>query len=376
MSKNNKHIPKTLEKNQLLFAALYPYETSNITTNVEEEVRGKDFISWGDNNQYPNYLFELYSSCATLQSIINGTSDYVCGNDAICNVINFQKQLNKKGDTLNDILSRIASDMLIFGGFALQILRNINNEISEIYWVDFSKLRSDKKNEIFYYSEDWGKSFGRVKYITYPKFNINDKNPSSIYYFKGTKTRGVYPTPIYNAAILSCETEKKINEYHINEISNNFLSSKIINFNSGVPDDDLKNEIERNINEKFSGSENAGRILVSFNDNKESETTVTNLGTDDFANRYEALQKRCREQIFCSFRATPILFGLMKENNGFSQDEYLQAFVLYNRTMVQPIQKVMADTFNKIFGVEDSITITPFSIEVVDNTITNNNTVS
>lgn len=363
MSKNNKHIPKTLGKNQVLFAALYPYQTSNITSSIEEEVRGKDFISWGDNNQYPNYLFELYSSCASLQTIINGTSDYVCGNDAVCNVINFQKRLNAKGDTLNDILSRITTDYLIFGGFALQVLRNINNEISEIYWVDFSKLRSDKKNEIFYYSEDWDKSFGRVKYITYPKFKFEDKNPSSIYYFKGGKTRGVYPTPIYNAAIVPCETEKKINEYHINEISNNFLSSKIINFNSGVPDDDLKLEIERNINEKFSGAENAGRILVSFNDNKESETTVTDLGTDDFAERYDALAKRTREQIFCSFRATPMLFGLPQENSGFNIAEYDESFKLYNRTVVRPVQKVLVDAFDKIFNVEGSITIKPFTLE-------------
>ena len=352
-----------LKKNNLAFAALNPYVTTNTVENVEKEISGVDFTAWGTDNQYPDYLFSLYTECTTLQSIINGTTDFACGNDITCNVQSFSKVVNKNDETISDIIQKIVSDYIIFGGFAIQVIRNANGEISELYWVDFTKIRSDKKNEVFFYSEDWCKSYGRVKYIKYPKFNPDDSNASSIFYYKGNKTRGTYPVPLYNAAITSCELEKKINEFHLNEISNNFLTSKIINFNSGIPDDDLKNEIERNINEKFSGSENAGRLLISFNANKDSETTITDIPMDDFADRYEALHKRSREQIFTAFRATPNLFGLMTETTGFNEQEFAEAFKLYNRTVVKPIQKVIVDAFDKIFGVDGSITITPFNLE-------------
>lgn len=352
-----------LKKNNLAFSALNPYLQDNKVENVEKEVSGVDFIAWGTDNRYPDYLFSLYTECTTLQSIINGTTDFACGNDITCNVQSFSKTVNKNDETIGDIVQRIVSDYIIFGGFALQVIRNAVGNITELYWVDFTKIRSDKKNEVFFYSEDWCKSYGRVKYIKYPKFNIDDSNPTSIFYYKGNKTRGTYPVPLYNAAITSCELEKKINEFHLNEISNNFLTSKIINFNSGIPDDDLKNEIERNINEKFSGSENAGRLLISFNANKDSETTITDIPMDDFADRYEALHKRSREQIFTAFRATPNLFGLPTETTGFNQQEFAEAFKLYNRTVVKPIQKVIVDTFDKIFGVDGSITITPFNLE-------------
>ena len=370
-----KTINKNIEKAKIQLSALNPYLQDNKVENVEKEISGVDFLAWGTDNRYPDYLFSLYTECATLQSIINGTTDFVCGNDISCNLSRFEKTVNKNGDTILDIIQRISTDYLIFGGFALQVIRNANGEITELYWIDFNKLRSNKKNEVFFYSEDWCKSYGRVKYIVYPKFNPNDSNPTSIFYYKGNKTRTTYPTPIYNAAVSSCELEKKINEFHLNEISNNFLTSKIINFNSGLPDDDLKNEIERNLNEKFAGSENAGRILISFNANKDSETTVTDLTVDDFGERYEALQARCREQIFLAFRAQPIIFGLQKENNGFSQDEYLQAFALYNRTVVQPIQQVIIKSFDKILGIEGSLTIVPFSIEVTKDTLIDENTV-
>lgn len=359
MAKTNDNI----EKAKIQLSALNPYLQDNKVENVEKEISGVDFLAWGTDNRYSDYLFSLYTDCATLQSIINGTVDFVCGNDISCNLPIFEKKVNKNGETINDIIQRISTDYLIFGGFALQVIRNANGEISELYWVDFTKIRSDRKNEVFFYSEDWCKSYGRVKYIKYPKFNPDDSNPTSIFYYKGNKTRGTYPTPIYNAAISSCELEKKINQFHLSEINNNFLTSKIINFNSGVPDDDLKNEIERNLNEKFSGAENAGRLLISFNANKDSETTVADIPQDEFAERYDALQKRCREQIFTAFRATPNLFGLMNETTGFNEQEFAEAFKLYNRTAVKPIQKVIVDAFDKIFGVDGSITITPFNLE-------------
>lgn len=351
------------KKINIQLSALNPYIQTNIVENTEKEINGKDFIAWGNNNQYPQYLFSLYSDCATLQSIINGTSDFICGNDIICNVPNFATSINKKGDTIAELLQHIAVDYLIFGGFAIQVIKDFNNNISELYYIDFSKLRTDKKNEVIFYSEDWDKSFGRVKYITYPKFNPNDNNPTSIIYYKGNKTRTTYPTPLYNASIIACELEKKINQFHLNEISNNFLSSKIINFNSGVPDDDLKEEIERNINEKFSGEENAGRILISFNENKENETTVTDIAQDNFADRYNALAKRMREQIFTAFRATPNLFGLMTETTGFNSQEFAEAFKLYNKTTVRPIQNVIIEMFNKLFNTSNAVTITPFSLD-------------
>lgn len=355
------------KKVNIQLAALSPYVQTNIVENVEKEVNGKDFIAWGDDNKYPNYLFGLYSECATLQSVVNGTADFINGNDVICNIPNFSKTINKKGDTINDLIQHIAMDYLIFGGYAIQVIKDFNNDISELYWVDFSKLRSDKKNEIFFYSEDWNKSYGRVKCLTYPKFGKDDTAPTSIYYYKGNKTRTVYPTPIYNASIIACELEKKINHFHLNEISNNFLTSKIVNFNSGTPDDELKNEIEKNLNEKFSGSDNAGRIMISFNDSKENETTVTDLSTDDFATRYDALAKRTKEQIFTAFRTTPMLFGVPQENSGFNIAEYEESFRLYNRTAVKPIQNIIADTLDKIFGVEGSISIVPFSLEDENN---------
>lgn len=354
------------KKMDLFLAALNPYTQSNMVENVEKKITGKDFVIWGENNCYPQFLWKSYSECATLQSIINGAADYVAGDDVICNATGFEMAVNQKGDTVRDIVQKIGMDYLIFGAFALQVIRNMAGQVAEIYWVDVAKLRCDEKNEVFYYSEDWSKSYGRVKTLQYPKFGINDSNATSIYYYKGNKTRSVYGTPIWSAAIKNVTIDMAITDFHQNEINNNFMSSKLISFNNGMPDDELKTEIERNLNEKFSGTGNAGRIMISFAQSKDNAPEVINLATDDFDKRYESLEKRNKEQIFVAFRATPVLFGMVTESNGFATNEYRDSYKLFNKTVVQPIQKNIVDAFNKIFGDDNAVEIKPFTIEFED----------
>lgn len=349
--------------NKFAFAALAPFIQTNVVENVAKEISGKDFYAWGVDNKYPVFLYDLYENVATLQTIVNGTTDFVCGDDITLNYPMNGNIINKAGDTIEDLVRKLIWDYLIFGGFAVQVIKNVNNQVSELYYIDFMKVRTDKKNEVIFFSEDWNKTYGRVKYIAYPKYKKGDSNATSIYYYKNEGSRDVYPTPVYSGAITDLVIQKKIGEFHLNEISNNFLSSKIISFNNGIPDDELKNEIEKSINEKFSGSENAGRILITFADSKENETTVTDLSTDSFADRYDALAKRTTQMIFTAFRATPNIFGLPTETTGFNAQEYAESFKLYNRTVVKPLQKKVIDVFDKIFDMKGSITIAPYSIE-------------
>lgn len=348
--------------NNLFLAAINPYIEKNTVTNKEEKISGKDFISWGDGNKYPQFLLDLYNNCTTLQTIINGTSDYVCGDDIVCNIEKFSKTINKNGDTIKDIVQKIVLDYLLFGSFAIQVIKDYAGNIAELYWVDVNKLRSDEKNEVFYYSDDWNKSYGRVKTILYPKFKVFDSNATSIFYFKGNKTRTVYGSPIWSAAVKNVQIETQITDFHLNELNNNFMTSKLISFNNGTPSDEQKLEIEKNLNEKFSGAENAGRVMISFSESKENAPEIMDLGTDNFADRYNTLAKRNKEEIYCSFRATPLLFGLVSESNGFSTSEYSDSFQLFNKTVVAPIQDAIIDVMDKIFVQKNSITITPFKI--------------
>ena len=154
--------------------------------------------------------------------------------------------------------------------------------------------------------------------------------------------------------------QKKINEFHLNSLANGFAGSYMITFNNGVPNEKQADEIERDILEKFSGSENAGRIAISFADSKDHAAEIQKLEVDDFGTKYESLMSRSRDEILNAFRLNGQLIGINKENIGFNTQEFDDAFKLFNRTVIRPVQKILARTYSFILGKE--ITIVPFSL--------------
>lgn len=368
MSQNN-------EKRHVSFAAIDQYVETNIVLPTER-VTNRDFVEWGIGNNYPGYLLDLYNNVTTLRSIINGNIDFVTGDDVTILPLGERFAggvMNTRGDLITDIVRDLAKDYNLYGGFALQVIRDHNGDVAEVYYIDLRFLRSNKENDVFFYSEHWDKG-GRKDVVTYPKFlrNLNwvaltdderDRHASSILFVKNVHTQ-VYPSPMYAASIKACEIERCIDDYHLNAIENGFTSSMIINFNNGDPGDKIKDEIEEDFNEKFSGHQNAGRIMFCWNKDRTSATTLTEPKVEDFGNRYHALSTHSRQQIFSAFRAQPLLFGLTADvSTGFSTEEFEQSFKLYNRTQVRPVQRMIADAFDRIYGAKGVLTIKPFSLE-------------
>ena len=360
---------------RISFAAIDPYIDTNIILPVEKFVSAKDLMEWGTRNSYPDYLLDLYNNVPTLRAIINGNIDFIAGDDV--SILPLTQHLpngimNNRGDHIREQIKDISKDYEIYGGFALQIIRNLIGEVAEVYYIDMRFLRTNKEGNVFYYCEDWSKSV-RKDVIVYPAFipNLNwdalddearNRNASSILYVKNVHTQ-VYPAPLYAASIKACEIERLIDDFHLSDINNHFVSSAIINFNNGIPDDDVKEQIEREFTEKFCGASNGGRTAFSWNPNKESATDIVEFEVKDFGERYKTLSDHSRQQIFTAFRANPNLFGIPTEGNGFANEQYAESFKLYNRTQIKPVQRMIADAYDKIYGQPKVLTIVPFSMD-------------
>ena len=360
---------------RISFAAIDPYIDTNIILPVEKFVSAKDLMEWGTRNSYPDYLLDLYNNVPTLRAIINGNIDFIAGDDVSIQPLTQHLPngiMNNRGDHIREQIKDISKDYEIYGGFALQIIRNLIGEVAEVYYIDMRFLRTNKEGNVFYYCEDWSKSV-RKDVVVYPAFipNLNwdalddearNRNASSILYVKNVHTQ-VYPSPLYAASIKACEIERLIDDFHLSDINNHFVSSAIINFNNGIPDDEVKEQIEREFTEKFCGASNGGRTAFSWNPNKESATDIVEFEVKDFGERYKSLSDHSRQQIFTAFRANPNLFGIPTEGNGFANEQYAESFKLYNRTQIKPVQRMIADAYDKIYGQPKVLTIVPFSMD-------------
>lgn len=364
MRKKIENIDKNTETNklQVSFSALYPTVVNNIVLPIEKEQRTVPFVLWGDKNDYPQYIQSLYNDCTLFRTVVEGIASYVVG-DGVTTSNNMIFR-----EPIEELVRLIAIDYLIYGGFTLEIKKSLNHNIVQIGYININRLRTDKLNTEFYYSEDWKKSSGRVDYIKYPSFSFQPKDGepkgnffTSIYYFKNNINK-IYPQAITEgSAAYAIEVLKSIAKYHLNAIKNNFSGGYIVNFNSGNPTDEMKAEIEKNFQEKFTSEDNAGRVLLAFNPNKDNEATITAVPVDNFKDKYDSLSKEVKQEIYSAYRVHPVLFGLPTENSGFNDQDFQEAFKLTNRTVVQPIQKIIKNTLKYLSSAD--INIIPFTID-------------
>ena len=354
--------------------SIVPGRERTIPTNAETKTSGKKFLSWGSDNQFPEYLWDLYTRSSIEQSIINGIADYVHG-EGVTNVnpiINADR-INKDGETLDDILDIVLIDYPIFGGFALNIIFNYEHNISEIYWVDMRKVRVDEFERKAFVCDKWSWGSKPIEYILYDRKVLEESwktdKPinSCIFYYKGKITRSVYPVPIYNGALAAIETSTEIANFHLHNILNNMEPSAVITFKNGVPTKEEQKKLEEKMRDKFSGTNNAGKFILNFCDDGEHGVEIARLSEDKMDEKFKSLSESTMKEIFIAFRATPALFGVNPEGTGFSREEFLQAFELYNKTMISPIQKEVVRCFNKIYEVDNAFSFIPFELSPVQN---------
>lgn len=321
-------------------------ELPTIPSIFESVSVGKKYVNYGADNKFPDDVWNIYLGSAILQACVNGTSDYVTGGGGFYGDVLGKDIMVNEDETIDEVVKKIVFDYVLFGGFALQCIKDKLNGHLRLYWVDTRRIRISEDGKYAFYSDKWNK-YG-CKTIKYEIYDKNKDQDNFIFYFKGHISRDVYPIPRFIGALESAATDADISRYHRNGIRNNFNSSVMISFNNGAPSDEMKEQIEKMIEKKFTGAENSNRIMVSFNDDKEHETTITRLDSGNEDDKYQSLSKSVMSKIFISFRATPALFGLNPENNGFSKQEFSESFELYNETVILPIQSDIEKCLKKI----------------------------
>lgn len=352
-------------------------KTSIITLHSEVEIpsgetfkiKGKEYASWGERNVYPEFLLSCYDQCTEHQTIIDGCVNYVMGNGLTIpdqSLATFSEKINKNGDKLSDLLRQLELDYQIFGGFAVKVILNNFKTIAELYYIDMATVRVNEDETKIFVSKTWGQ-WG-TKAEEFKAYDPAKPVTNSIYFYKGKKTRGIYPNTLYNASIKAIQTAIKIDDFHLNNINTNFNASAIINFNNGVPTEEAKDSIEKDIKKKFTGTQ-ADKVLLSFNDSVDTAPTIERLESDNFDQKFESLQKSTKNAIYTAHKVTsPALFGVVIENQGFSKTEFQEAFDIYNTTVIKPLQDDLTREVGKIlkpFFNDPTIIINPFQLNTI-----------
>jgi hypothetical protein len=338
------------------------------------ENRSGKYITYGFANEYPYYLLDNYRRSSKHNAIVNGKVNYImgggwqAGNDLTveqqARFIKFFDGLSSTED-LNDITEKLVLDLELFNGFAIAVTWSKLGTIAKMEHIPFEKIRVDKEEKMFqvadWYNDDMMQLFPKVGDIEkIPAFDPENRLGKQLFYYR-VYAAGVkhYPLPEYIGGNAWIEADVQVANFHNNNLRNNFWGGYLINFNNGIPTPEEQGDIERQIKRKFSGTDNAGRFVVTFNDDAAKAPTLEPLTPSDMDKQFEILNKAIQQEIFIAHRVTnPSLFGVKTEGQLGGRTELVEAYELFKATYVNDrVRKVerminYLGSFNGVEGME------------------------
>ena len=336
---------------------------STYTSPQVKEVRGKDFIEYGEDNNYFQYLIDRYNGSPTNNAIINGVSEMIYGKGL--DATNSNKKPNEYAQMKSlfnkDCTRKLCYDLKLMGQCAIQIIYSKDrSKIVQLEHIPIETLRAEKCNdkgeiEAYYYFSDWSKYKKGNQLKRIPAFGTS-KEGLEILYVKPYRAGFKYYSPVdYQGGTQYAELEEEISNFHLNNILNGLAPSMLINFNNGTPDPEQREMIERRIYEKFSGSSNAGKFILAFNDNPETAASIEPVQLSDAHQQYEFLSNESSKKIMVAHRVvSPMLFGIKDDTGlGNNADELKTASILFDNLVIKGFQGLLIDAFDQILAFND-----------------------
>ena len=336
---------------------------STYTSPVVKEVRGKDFIEYGEDNNYFQYLIDRYNGSPTNNAIINGVSEMIYGKGL--DATNSNKKPNEYAQMMSlfkkDCVRKLCYDLKLMGQCAVQIIYSKDRtKIVQLEHMPIETLRAEKcdeKGEVnaYYYFSDWSKYKRGNELKRIPAYGTS-KEALEILYIKPYRAGFKYYSPVdYQGGTQYAELEEEISNFHLNNILNGLAPSMLINFNNGTPDPEQREMIERRIYEKFSGSSNAGKFILAFNDNPETAASIEPVQLSDAHQQYEFLSNESSKKIMVSHRiVSPMLFGIKDDTGlGNNADELKTASILFDNLVIKSFQGLLIEAFDKILAYNE-----------------------
>ena len=336
---------------------------STYTSPEIKEVNGKDWIEYGADNNYFQYLIDRYNGSPTNNAAINGISQAIYGKGL--NATDASRKPNEYAQMISlfkkDVVRKLCYDLKLMGQCAIQVIYSKGRKkIAQLEHMPIETLRAEKCDDdgeipAYYYFKDWANIKRSDTPLRIPAFGMSNED-IEIYYIKPYKSGFYYYSPVdYQGGLQYAELEEEVSNYHLNNIMNGLAPSMLINFNNGTPNQEERQLIENKIAMKFSGTSNAGKFILAFNDNKESQAEITPVQLSDAHNQYQFLSEEATKKIMVSHRiVSPMLLGI-KDSTGLGNnaEEIKTASLLMDNTVIRPFQELLMDSFDQLLAFNE-----------------------
>ena len=320
------------------------------------EDKRKDWVTWGDENSYFSYLMDRYKNSATNNSIINSIVRLMYGKGLSAK--DAQRKPNEYASLMSIFgkkdVKQLCLDLKLFGKCAIQVHYSKDRKlVKKAYHIPVNLLAPEKCNEdgdveAYYFSDNW-EDLRNYEPKRIPAFGTSNESVEVLYIQPYSAGMKYFAHVDYQGGVDYTLLEEEISDYLINEVQNGFSGTKVINVNNGVPTEEQQSFINAKIKQTLTGSKGQ-KVIVSFNDNKETAITVDDIPLNDAPEHYQYLSEECMRKIMLSHSVTsPLIFGIAT-STGFSSnaDELQNSFNLFDNMVIKPFQEMLLDAFDSI----------------------------
>jgi len=340
-----------------------------------KEKKGEGYIQYGDRNDYPNYLVDLFNKSAKHNAIVKSKVHYITANGwkGSPEAETFIQKVNRM-ESLDEITRKVSLDAELFGGYYLEIIWSVTKQLAEIWHLDYTKIRTNKDNTQFWYKENWGDR--NEKQTVYAAFNPANPVGKQILYVKEYRPNmGIYSLPGYFGALNYIESDIEISKHVLGNAQTGFSASKLITLPNGEPSDEEKRNIEKRFSSRFSGSDGKKFILAFVNDSQR-KPIIDDLGASDITKEdFGRVDTLIQTNIFSGHQiTTPSIFGIAEAGKLGSRSEMRDGYEIFKNTYVNSKQMHLEGVFNmlaKYRGVQNPdlsiIPTEPIGFEFTEN---------
>lgn len=314
-----------------------------------KEKKGEGYIQYGDRNDYPNYLVDLFNKSAKHNAIVKSKVHYITANGwtGSPEAKTFIQKVNRM-ESLEELTRKVSLDAELFGGYYLEIIWSVTGQLAEIWHCDYTKIRTNKDNTQFWYKEEW--TDRNEKAMVYSAFNPANPVGKQILYVKEYRPNmGYYSLPGYFGALNYIESDIEISKHVLGNAQTGFSASKLITLPNGEPSDEEKRNIEKRFTNRFSGSDGKKFILAFVNDSQR-KPIVDDLGTSDITKEdFGRVDSLIQTNIFSGHQiTTPSIFGIAEAGKLGSRSEMRDGYEIFKNTYVNSKQMHLEGVFNML----------------------------
>ncbi len=332
-----------------------------------KERKGIGYIEFGENNDYPDYLLDLYNKSAKHNAIVRGKVNYINGNgwksaedDPYADL--FIRNPNPH-ESLHELSRKIETDIEIFGGAYIEVVwSQIGGQLSGIYHVDYMNVRTNEDNTQFWIKKNWNdrKEKADIKLA----FSTTVKEGSQILYLKeyrpGLKA---YALPGYMGSLNYIESDIEVSKHVLGNAQTGFSASKMITLPNGDPSPEEKRNIERRFTDRFTGSDGK-KFILSFVNDVTRKPIIDDLGASDLTKEdFGRVDSMIQQNIFAGHQiTTPTLFGISEPGQLGTRSQMRDAYEIFKNTYVSDKQQFIEQVFtrlSKLKGATSDLTIVP-----------------